>query len=126
MDDKDKELLQVVVDKLEYQPLRDVIVKPLPSLMVEKEINETVTTDEIDEETGMPVLDVKTKVETVEANFRTGIVLAIPEDHQWPNPEKHPEVGDIVAYSRKHAFDFDLFKTSQLISPYNIVAYIKK
>jgi len=37
----------------------------------------------------------------------------------------HPEVGDIIAYPRKSAIDFDLFKDSQLVNPYNVVAYIK-
>lgn len=123
---QDKELLQVVVSKLEYQPLRDLLVKPLDEVIVTKEINETVETGEIDEATGMPILDVKTSTEEVPANFRKAIILAVPSNHQWPDAANHPEVGDTIAYVKKHAIDFDLFKTSQLVSPFNVVAFIKK
>ena len=35
------------------------------------------------------------------------------------------KVGDKVVYARRHAVDFDLFKDSQLIKPYDIIAIVK-
>lgn len=37
----------------------------------------------------------------------------------------HPEVGDTVNPAKTAAY-FDLFKDSQLVNPYNVVAFIKK
>lgn len=125
MNTEDKELLNTVLSKLEFQFIKDILVKPLPDEYVEKEITKPVNTGETDEN-GYQITDAETVTEKVPTVFKKGIVLAIPSNYQWADPNNHPEIGDIVAYSRKSTIDFDLFKDSQLVNPYNVVAFIKK
>ena len=124
MSTEDKKLLEAVLSKLEYKPCKDIIVKPLEDEFIEKEIVKPVDTGKKDED-GYTVSDTETVKETVATTFRKGIVLALPSNYQWMDEHNHPEVGDIIAYPRKSAIDFDLFKDSQLVNPYNVVAYIK-
>lgn len=125
MNSGDKAILDTVLDKLDYQFVRDMLVKPLADLKVTKEVTEMVP-KEGTEQNAYPTLEPKTEVKEVEAFFKTGVVLALPSNYTWPDPENHPEVGDIVAYSRKGLIDFDLFKDSQVVNPYNVVAFIRK
>ena len=122
---EDKELLNTVLSKLEFQFIKDILVKPLPEEYIEKEITKPINTGETDEN-GYQITDSETVTEKVPTTFKKGIVLAIPANYQWRDPTNHPEVGDIIAYSRKSTIDFDLFKDSQLVNPYNVVAFIKK
>lgn len=124
MSTEDKNLLDSVLSKLEFQFCKDILVKPLPEEYVEKEITKPINTGEVDEN-GYQITDNETVVEKVPTTFKKGIVLSIPAGYEWSNPDHHPEVGDIVAYSRKSTIDFDLFKDSQLVNPYNVVAFIK-
>lgn len=125
MNTEDKELLNTVLSKLEFQFIKDILVKPLPEEYIEKEITKPINTGETDEN-GYQITDSETVTEKVPTIFKKGIVLAIPVNCQWTDPNNHPEVGDIIAYSRKSTIDFDLFKDSQLVNPYNVVAFIKK
>lgn len=122
---EDKNLLDTVLSKLEFQFIKDILVKPLPEEYVEKEITKPINTGETDEN-GYQITDSETVKEKVPTVFKKGIVLAIPANYEWQDPENHPEVGDIIAYSRKSTIDFDLFKDSQLVNPYNVVAFIKR
>lgn len=124
-EDKDKILLNQVIDKVEYTFTRDILVKPLPEEFVEKEITEPVVTGKKDKD-GIDVYETKTEVKKVPTNFKKGIVLAIPTGYEWQDKENHPEVGDLVAYPSKVAASFDLFKDSQLVNPYNVVAFIRR
>lgn len=125
MSTEDKELLEGVLSKLEFETCKDMLVKPLPDEYIEKEIVKPVDTGEKDSD-GYTVSDTEIVKETVLTTFRKGIVLRIPAGYTWLDEDHHPEVGDIVAYPRKAGIDFDLFKDSQLVNPYNVVAYIKK
>ena len=125
MNTEDKELLNTVLSKLEFQFIKDILVKPLPEEYIEKEITKPINTGETDEN-GYQITDSETVTEKVPTTFKKGIVLAIQANYQWTDPNNHPEVGDIIAYSRKSTIDFDLFKDSQLVNPYNVVAFIKK
>lgn len=119
-----KELLKSVTDRLEYLVIKDMLVKPLEDEYVSKEIISPIPTGNKDED-GVEEYDSESKIEEVLTTFRKGIVLASPSGYQWADPDNHPKVGDIVVYPRKAAIDFDLFKDSQLVNPYNIVAYIE-
>lgn len=121
MEDK---ILETVLDNLEYSFCKDMLVKPLADEYVEKEIVKPVITGK--DKDNMDLNDTEVSKEKVLTTFRKGIVLATPPGYQWLDADNHPEVGDIVAYPRKTAIDFDLYKTSQLINPYNVVAFIKK
>lgn len=124
-ENKDNMLLDQVLEKVEYSFTRDILVKPLPEEYIEKEISEPVPTGKKDVD-GIDKYDTKTEVKKVPTTFRKGIVLAIPSNYEWQDKENHPEVGDIVAYPSKAAAHFDLFKDSQLVNPYNVVAFISK
>lgn len=125
MNTEDKALLDTVLSKLEFRFCKDMLVKPMPDEYVEKEIVKPINTGETDEN-GYQITDSETVTEKVPTVFKQGIVLAIPAGYQWPDENNHPEVGDIVAYPRKSSIDFDLFKDSQLVNPYNVVGFIKK
>lgn len=113
MEDK---VLETVVNEVEFNFLKDVLVKPLPAVMVEKEVTEQVPTGEKDEH-GFELYDTKTEVKPVESNWATGIVLALPAIDTL-----NIAVGDTIVYNKKFAIDFDLFKDSQLVKPYDIIA----
>ena len=118
--DKDALLLQGVVDGIKYSFLKDVLVKPMPVTMVMKTITSQVPTQEVDED-GIAMYDTKVEDTEVESNYREGIVLVLPETGN----DGSIKVGDKVVYAKRHAIDFDLFKDSQLIKLYDIVAINK-
>lgn len=119
---EDKLLLEQVIEKLEFKFTRDMLVKPLPEEYVEKEVSEPVATGKKDKD-GIEKYETKAEVKKVPTTFRKGVVLALPEGYEWQS-ETHPQVGDIVAYPSKAAVPFDLFKDSQIVNPYNVVAFI--
>lgn len=118
-------ILETVIAGLDYIPTKDIIVKPLADEYVEKEITKPVQTGKKDEN-GYEITDSETTKEKVLTTFKKGIVLALPKGYQWQDENNHPEVGDIIAFPRKTAIDFDLFKDSQLVNPYSVVAFVRK
>ena len=119
MEDK---LLETVINGLEYTFTKDVLVKPLPPVKVSKEITEQIPTGKKDEN-GYQLYDTKTEVKEVDSEWAIGIVLSLPTDIAVDNvPFK---VGDKVVYNKKFAKDFDLFKDSQLVKNYDIIALKK-
>lgn len=63
----------------------------------------------------------KTHTKEVESDFAKGIVLSIPT-----STDSTIKVGDTIVYPKKFAKDFDLFKDSQLVKPYDVVAKVVK
>lgn len=115
MEDK---VLESVVENLGYDLVKDVLVKPLPKVMITKEVSEAIGTGEKDVD-GYEKFETKTETKEVESEFNKGVVLAMPEgDYRF-------KLGDIVVYVAKFAKDFDLFKDSQLVKPYDIIAISK-
>lgn len=112
-------VLETVVNGIKYTFFKDVMVKPLAIKMISKEVVTHVPTKEVDED-GFNKYDTVTEVKEVESSYGTGIVLSIPDGLETPFT-----VGDTVVYNRRHAIDFDLFKDSQLIKPYDIIAIVK-
>ena len=112
-------VLATVVNGIKYTFFKDVMVKPLAIKMISKEVVTQVPTKEVDED-GFNKYDTVTEVKEVESSYGTGIVLSIPGGLETPFT-----VGDTVVYNRRHAVDFDLFKDSQLIKPYDIIAIVK-
>ena len=100
MEDK---VLETVVNGIKYTMLKDVLVKPLEPVMVTKEITEQIPTGEVDED-GFNKYDTQTETKEVESEYSTGVVLKIP------------------TCLTEFAKDFDLFKDSQLVKPYDIIA----
>lgn len=113
MEDK---VLETVINGLEFDFLKDALIKPLPPVMLSKEVTEQVPTGEKDEE-GFEKYDTKTEVKEVESEWSTGIILALP-----PTSDNSIQVGDTVVYNKKFAKEFDLFKDSLLVKTYDIIA----
>ena len=127
MEDK---VLETVVNGLEYSFEKDILVKPLTPIMVTKEYTEQIPTGEKDEEGFKKYkaflkendkYEVKTHTKEVESDFAKGIVLSIPT-----GADSTIKVGDTIVYPKKFAKDFDLFKDSQLVKPYDVVAKVVK
>ena len=112
-------VLETVVNGIKYTFFKDVMVKPLAIKMISKEVVTQVPTKEVDEE-GFNKYETVTEVKEVESIYGTGIVLSIPG-----GIDMSFKVGDTVVYNRRNAIDFDLFKDSQLIRPYDIIAIVK-
>lgn len=118
MEDK---VLETIMNGVGYTPLKDILVKPLEPIMVTKEFTSPSPTGEKDEQ-GFEKYDTITETKEVESEWAEGIVLLIGKDiKDLPLAE-----GDTVVYCRKFAKDFDLFKNSQLVKPYDIVAVKSK
>ena len=114
MEDK---VLETVVNGIKWEVLKDVLVKPLPAIMVTKEFTEQVPNGKVDED-GFNEYDTKTETKEVESDWATGIVLQIPSHLS----DVKFNVGDTVAYNKKFAMYFDLLKDTQLEKPYDIIA----
>lgn len=112
-------VLETVIEGLEYTFEKDILVKPLEPVMITKEYEEQIPTGEKDEE-GFNKYEVKKHSKEVESDFALGIVLAVPT-----SVESTVNIGDKLVYPKKFAKDFDLFKDSQLVKPYDIVAKVK-
>lgn len=120
-DVSDESLLKVVTDGIKYRFKKDILVKPLDPIKVKRIMNIPVKTEEVDEE-GQPIMEMKQEEVDVDSTFREGIVLALPtEAHCGDNLL----VGSKVVYTNKYAIDFDLFKDSVLVKPYDVVAVIE-
>ena len=112
-------VLETVIEGIEYNFEKDILVKPLTPVMITKEYEEQIPTGEIDEE-GFNKYTVEKHTKTVESDFAKGVVLAIPTA-----TDTTVAVGDTIVYPKKFAKDFDLFKDSQLVKPYDVVAKVK-
>lgn len=112
-------VLETVIEGIEYTFEKDILVKPLEPVMITKEYEEQIPTGEQDEE-GFNKYEVKKHSKEVESDFAKGIVLTIPT-----SVECSISVGEIIVYPKKFAKSFDLFKDSQLVKPYDVVAKVK-
>ena len=119
MDSEDK-VLATVVNGIKYAFTKDILVKPMPVKMLEKEVVTQVPTKEVDED-GFNKYETVTEVKEVESSYSTGIILSIAE-----GLETAFKVGDKVVYARRVPAYFDLFKDSMLVKPYDIMAVVKK
>lgn len=114
----ENKVLETVLEKLEYTFLKDALIKPLAPTKIKKEVTEQIPTGKKDKD-GYQLYDTKTEVKEVDSDWATGIILAMPTQ------DDNIKIGDTVVYNKKFAKDFDLFKDSQLVKVYDIVA-IKK
>ena len=120
--DQDK-VLDDVINKIEYTMIKDILVKPLETPKVMKHIVEQVPTDKVDEETKATIYETKESDKEVDSAFRKGIVLKLPSNM----PDNSPiEIGDTVVFPYKFSIDFDLFKDSMLVKPYDVIALTKR
>lgn len=113
---EEDKVLQTITDGIKYQFTKDILVKPLAAIMVEKEYTEQIPTGKTDKD-GFNEYETKTHTKKIESDFAKGIVLCLPEGY-----DGMLGVGTTVVYPKKFAKDFDLFKDSQLVKPYDVVA----
>ena len=86
--------------------------------MLKKIKNVPVQTDELDED-GKPLMKMEEQEVEVESIFREGIVLAVPSNVLLDEAIK---VGATVVFNHKfNTIEFDLFKDSVLVKPYDIL-----
>lgn len=111
--------LETVTGNLPFTFEKDILVKPLEIEKIEKEITRQVPTGEKDED-GFEKYETETTTEEVTSDFRKGVILALPSTY-----EGHLKIGDTVVYVDKFAKYFDLFKDSQLVKPYDVIAVMK-
>lgn len=114
----DKKIVESL--KIGFTFEKEILVKPLPTIMVDKIVVKQIPTGEQDEE-GNNLYETKEEKETVESNFETGVVLSLPTVYTGSIA-----VGDTVVYNKKFAIDFDLYKTSKLVKPYDVIAKVIK
>lgn len=112
-------VLKTVVDGVKFIFEKDFLVKPLEPIMIEKNYTEQVPNGKKDEE-GNNLYDVKETKKSVESDFKKGIIIAIPTVY-----DGSLTLGDTIVYPKKFAKEFDLFKDSELVKPYDIVAKTK-
>ena len=67
--------------------------------------------------------DVATETKEVESNFATGIILLLPANLA---DDFGVNVGDTIVYNKKFSAEFDLFKNSVLVKPYDVLAVVNK
>lgn len=111
-----KSPLESVVNSLPFTFEKDILVKPLEIEKISKEFTKPVTTGEKDED-GFEKYNTETVIEEVDSDFRKGIVLALPATY-----EGSVKIGDTIVYVEKFAKYFDLYKDSQLVKPYDVIA----
>ena len=117
MEDK---VLHTVVDSIKFKFEKDFLVKPLEPVKIEQTITKQIPTGKKDKD-GNQMYDTKEEKEMVESDFGKGVVLSIPTCYTG---DIIP--GSIIVYPKKFAKRFDLFKDSELVRPYDIVAIEKK
>lgn len=123
-DTKKDTLALSIADKINFEVLKDVLVKPLEPIKIKKQFTVPVT-DKKAKDDGIEVNDykeTKTEIREVESNFAKGVVLKVPIDS---NAEFPYAIGDTVVYNKRFSVEFDLFKNSVLVKPYDIVAIEK-
>ena len=113
-----EKLLEIVLGNLEYKPVKDILVKPLEPVMIQREVNVPKETEELDED-GKPLMEMTKEIREIESVFRKGIVLALPATGSYPECIK---VGDTIVFNgRFNAVEFDLFKDSMLVKPFDVL-----
>lgn len=116
----DEVLLNVVLEGLEYKMVKDILVKPLDAIKIKRMINVPVETEEVDED-GTKIMSMQQEETEIDSSFRSGIILSLPSGAAYDASLK---VGMKIVYPNKYSIDFDLFKDSVLVKPYDVVAIV--
>lgn len=129
-----KKLAKSIEKGIKYEFAKEFLVKPLPKKKIKKTFVVPVKSDTQTgkDKNGVDAVDYDTAEETkeVDSSYSEGVVLKLPAQYiMQMNDEKYKgsmpeiEVGDIIVYN--YGKYFDLFKDSQLVSMYDIVAVEK-
>lgn len=129
-----KKLAQSIEKGIKYEFAKEFLVKPLPKKKIKKSFTVPVKSEaqQGKDQNGIDAVDYDTAEETkeVDSSYSEGVVLKLPaqyiiqmNDEKYKGSMPEIEVGDIIVYN--YGKYFDLFKDSQLVSMYDIVA-VKK
>lgn len=125
----DHKIAEDLNKKVTYTFIRQFLVKPLPLKKVKKEFSTPVTKN-VTKKDGVEAADyddVKVETKEVDSDWREGIVIKVPAEYQKLIDNKTVETiipGDTIIYKDVYAQYFDLYKDSQLVSPYDIIAKV--
>lgn len=125
----DHKIAEDLNKKVTYTFIRQFLVKPLPLKKVKKEFSTPVTKD-VTKKDGVEAADyddVKVETKEVDSDWREGVVIKVPSEYQKLMENKTVESiipGDTIVYRDRCAQYFDLYKDSQLVAPYDIVAKV--
>lgn len=120
------QLAEAIGNSIKFDVLKDVLVKPLDPIMVDREIEVPVPAGQVEIEDGVEATEfneTKKEIQSVESAFAKGIILMTPPytgDQPWPF-----KAGDTIYYNRRMSIEFDVLKDSRLVKPYDIVAVDK-
>ena len=125
------QLAEDLSSKIKYDFRQMFLVKALEPVKVKKQISEPVVKDNKPkkDKNGIEAVDyddVKTEIKEVDSDYTRAVVLKLPYDYTHPYDNKIQQmpikVGDIVIFRSGRSQYFDLFKDSQLVGLYDIVA----
>ena len=125
------QLAEDLSSKIKYDFRQMFLVKSLEPVKVKKQISEPVVKDNKPkkDKNGIEAVDyddVKTEIKEVDSDYTRAVVLKLPYDYTHPYDNKRQQmpikVGDIVIFRSGRSQYFDLFKDSQLVGLYDIVA----
>jgi hypothetical protein len=116
-------LANVVADKIGYDFSKHIIIKPLEIEKVYKTLTVPEDSGEKDEE-GEPIMQMTIKQIETESLHRTGVVIGLPStaksvDNTWFGMQIN--LGDVILFPKNRMTDFDLFKDSALVEPFDIL-----
>lgn len=115
-----------VSEKIKYEFLDYILVKPFDPIKVTKEFTKPVNKDKTVDENGVEAVDfdeVETETKEVDSDYRKGIVLKTPTNNYMPEGKEFPiKVGDVIVFRERSAGFFDLLKDSRLVRYYDVVA----
>lgn len=118
-------LAEGIANSIKFSVLKDVLIKPLDPIMIEREFEVPAETKTVEED-GVEIqeyAEVKKEIREVESAFAKGIILLTPPyvgEQPWPF-----KAGDTIYYNKRMSVEFDVLKDSRLVKPYDIVAIEK-
>ena len=118
-------LANTVADGLNMSFTKMILVKPLEPIKITKTLTVPEDSGEKDEE-GNPIMQMTIKDVENESNFRKGVIISLPYSIKATNglvSGIEAKAGDIIVYNHKRSIDFDLYKDSVLVDPFDVIAF---
>ena len=118
-----KKLAQSIEKGIKYEFAKEFLVKPLPKKKIKKSFTVPVKSEaqQGKDQNGIDAVDYDTaeEIKEVDSVFSEGVILKLPTSYvSQKNDDKY-----VVVY--RYANYFDLFKDTQLVSMYDVVAVEK-
>lgn len=123
-------LAESVSEKIKYSFDKHFLVKPLEPVIVTKEFDKPIPTDDAKkDDNGIEAIDykdVEKEVKDVESDFAKGVVLKVPFRYeQQMKDEKYSAMpikcGDVLIFRANRGTWFDLLKDTKLVEIYDVI-----